>query len=128
MIEILIVMIVIGLLAAIAIPRFLNQRAKAYDSSTKADVSVLGKEVASYFVDRTGTLVLDFTTTPGRVLMSDGSWTNSVRLTSGTVAPTSGGSAALGSATAWCVALTDAAGSKKDFSYSAAGGLAAGTC
>ncbi len=73
LVEILIVMIVIRLLAAIAIPRFPNQRAKAYDSTTKADVSVPGKEVPSYFVDRSGTLVLDFATTPGRVLMSDGS-------------------------------------------------------
>ncbi len=63
LIEILTVMIVMGLFAAIAVPCFLNQRAKVYDSSTKADVSVLGKEVASFFADRNGTLVLNFAST-----------------------------------------------------------------
>src|SRR3712207_5012539 len=51
LIELLVVMIIIGILAAIAIPVFLNQRQKAQDSATKADVSSLGKEVSTYFVD-----------------------------------------------------------------------------
>src|SRR5947208_13487614 len=51
LIELLVVMIIIGILAAIAIPVFLNQRKKAQDSAAKADVSTLGKEVATYFVD-----------------------------------------------------------------------------
>jgi len=48
LIELLVVMIVIGILAAIAIPTFLSQRRKAHDTSTKADVNHLGKEVATY--------------------------------------------------------------------------------
>src|SRR5690349_16861521 len=51
LIELLVVMIIIGILAAIAIPVFLNQRKKAQDSAAKADVSTLGKEIATYFVD-----------------------------------------------------------------------------
>src|SRR5437763_10683901 len=51
LIELLVVMIIIGILAAIAIPVFLNQRKKAQDSAAKADVSTIGKEVATYFVD-----------------------------------------------------------------------------
>ena len=47
LIELLVVMIIIGILAAIAIPVFLNQRAKARDTSTKADVSTAGKEIAT---------------------------------------------------------------------------------
>ena len=43
LIELLVVMIIIGILAAIAIPVFLSQRAKARDTSTKADVSTAGK-------------------------------------------------------------------------------------
>jgi type II secretion system protein G len=53
LIELLVVMIIIGILAAIAIPIFLSQRAKAEDSAAKADVSTLGKEVATYWVDGT---------------------------------------------------------------------------
>ncbi len=46
-------MIIIGILAAIAIPVFLNQRKKAVDTAAKADVSTLGKEIATYYVDGT---------------------------------------------------------------------------
>ena len=53
LIELLVVMIIIGILAAIAIPVFLSQRAKAQDSAAKADVSTIGKEIATYFVDNT---------------------------------------------------------------------------
>jgi type IV pilus assembly protein PilA len=53
LIELLVVMIIIGILAAIAIPVFLSQRAKAQDAATKADVSTVGKELATYFVDNT---------------------------------------------------------------------------
>src|SRR6478735_5697774 len=58
LIELLVVMIIIGILAAIAIPVFLSQRAKARDTSTKADVSTLGKELATYYVDGTGVLTV----------------------------------------------------------------------
>jgi len=54
LIELLVVMIIIGILAAIAIPVFLSQRRKAVDSAAKADVSTLGKEIATYYVDGTG--------------------------------------------------------------------------
>ena len=56
LIELLVVMIIIGILAAIAIPVFLNQQKKANDTATKSDVSSLGKEVAAYYVDGSGTL------------------------------------------------------------------------
>src|SRR5438270_2880524 len=56
LIELLVVMIIIGILAAIAIPVFLNQRKKAQDTAAKADVSTIGKEIATYFVDNTGTV------------------------------------------------------------------------
>ncbi len=53
LIELLVVMIIIGILSAIAIPVFLSQRAKAQDSAAKSDVSTVGKEIATYFVDAT---------------------------------------------------------------------------
>ncbi len=58
LIELLVVMIIIGILAAIAIPAFLNQKAKAKATSAKADVSTIGKEIAAYYVDGTGSLTL----------------------------------------------------------------------
>ena len=54
LIELLVVMIIIGILAAIAIPVFLSQRKKAQDAAAKADVSTIGKEIATYYVDGTG--------------------------------------------------------------------------
>jgi type IV pilus assembly protein PilA len=56
LIELLVVMIIIGILAAIAIPVFLNQRKKAQDTAATSDVSTLGKEVATYYVDATAVL------------------------------------------------------------------------
>src|ERR1700755_852439 len=61
LIELLVVMIIIGILAAIAIPVFLNQRKKAQDSAAKADVSTIGKEIATYFVDNAGVPVVSTT-------------------------------------------------------------------
>lgn len=129
LVELLVVMIIAGILASIAIPMFLSQRAKAHDTSTKADVSQVGKEIATYFVDGTGTLSLDFVTTPGSVVIADGtSYSSTVNLTNGTARPTSGASANLGDADRWCVALTDPQGAVQEYKYSAAGGLGEGTC
>ncbi len=58
LIELLVVMIIIGILAAIAIPVFLSQREKARDTSTKADISTVGKTIATWFVEPIGTLTI----------------------------------------------------------------------
>jgi prepilin-type N-terminal cleavage/methylation domain-containing protein len=128
LIELLVVMIIIGVLAAIAIPVFLNQRAKAHDAAVKADVGSLGKEVATYFVESPGPIVLGYGT-PGEITITDGStYATYARLTLGSGPPATGASANLNDATGWCVALTDPQGSVKTFSYSAANGLAPGAC
>ena len=118
LIELLVVMIIIGILAAIAIPVFLSQRAKARDTSTRADVSTAGKEIATYYVDNTGA--------PPAVAVAGG------RITVDTVdvGAASNGTALLKqsgtNSTDWCVAFTNPEGDTQDFSYSSQAGLEAG--
>jgi prepilin-type N-terminal cleavage/methylation domain-containing protein len=128
LIELLVVMIIIGVLAAIAIPVFLNQRARAHDAATKSDVSNLGKEVATYFVDGSGPLVLTYVG-GGRLDLTDGAYTTYARLTVGSRPPAAPqDSANLNDPTGWCVALTDPQGSQKTYKYTAMNGLQPGGC
>jgi prepilin-type N-terminal cleavage/methylation domain-containing protein len=139
LIELLVVMIIIGILAAIAIPAFLSQRAKSQDSAAKADVSTLGKEIATYFVD--GTVVPGTSavaqTTAGRYTLTVAAGTSPVQeaITAQDLGKISAGvvldSQSYTSATVWCISVTNPNGDKakkKGFKYSAAGGLEEGTC
>lgn len=129
LVELLVVIIVIGILAAVAIPIFLTQRAKARDASTKSDVANLAKEIATYFVDGSTGLTLDLNVQPGRAVITDGAaYTASIDITNGTAAPTSGAWSNLDDAARWCISLTDPAGAVKNFRYSASNGLEEGTC
>ena len=53
LIELLIVVVIIGILAAIAIPKFANTKAKAYVASMKADLRNLITAQEAYFADQT---------------------------------------------------------------------------
>jgi type IV pilus assembly protein PilA len=129
LIELLVVMIIIGILAAIAIPVFLNQRKKAQDSAAKADVSTLGKEIATYYVDNTAAPTIDTTTTAGRYTLLDPSTTPATTQDLGKV---SANVTLVGThftnSTSWCVEVTNGQGDKKTFHYSAANGLAPNSC
>ena len=133
LVELLVVMIIIGILAAVAIPVFLNQRAKARDTSTKADVSTAGKEIATYYVDGTGTLsaavangTLTLTSDDSPAYTAEIALSNGTDLASGATVTSlvSGGDIE----TNWCIALTNEAGQTQDWQYSAQGGLEAGAC
>ncbi|MGN6088630.1 MAG: type II secretion system protein [Actinomycetales bacterium] len=126
LIELLVVMIIIGILAAIAIPVFLNQRAKAEDSATKSDVTTLGKEIATYYVDNTA-VPGSFVAIAGGQYTFNGSTVGRASRT--TISVAAGGTAAtFTSPTKWCVALTNSAGSTQTWHYSATNGLQSGAC
>jgi type IV pilus assembly protein PilA len=51
LIELLIVVVIIGILAAIAIPKFSNTKEKAYVAAVKSDIRNLATAEESYFAD-----------------------------------------------------------------------------
>ena len=71
LIELLIVVVIIGILAAIAIPKFANTKEKAYIASMKSDLRNLVTAEEAYFADSvkyTGTIGaggIQFSTTSG---------------------------------------------------------------
>ena len=124
LVELLVVMIIIGILAAIAIPVFLNQRMKAAETSAKADVSTIGKEIATYYVD--GSLALTVTTTGNVWSLKD---SVPVEITNGKL---SGKNTATGTATnssTFCVSVDPSLSitGAKAWHYNQ-DGLASGTC
>jgi prepilin-type N-terminal cleavage/methylation domain-containing protein len=126
LIELLVVMIIIGILAAIAIPIFLSQRKKAEDTAARADVSTLGTEVATYFVDSPIGPVITQTGGVGGDYVID---TVVVGKGSDNVLLVAGNNAAKDS-TNWCVGVSNSKGDKSvaGVSYSAASGLADVPC
>jgi type IV pilus assembly protein PilA len=130
LVELLVVMIIIGILAAIAIPVFMNQREKARDTAARSDVSTLGKEIATYYVDAQDALAAgDVTITDGQYFV-DG---NAVGLASDGITAavlTPGSTDVVEASTSWCVEVQYTGGSLEDeaVSYSAEGGLADTAC
>jgi type IV pilus assembly protein PilA len=57
LVELLVVMLIIGLLAAIAIPAFFNQRDKARDASAKESVRTAQTSMETYSTDNNGSYV-----------------------------------------------------------------------
>jgi type IV pilus assembly protein PilA len=54
LVELLVVMLILGLLAAIAIPSFFNQRDKAKDADAKASVRTAQTAIETYATDNNG--------------------------------------------------------------------------
>jgi prepilin-type N-terminal cleavage/methylation domain-containing protein len=132
LIELLVVMIIIGILAAIAIPVFLSQRAKAQDSAAKADVSTIGKEIATYWIDNT-TAPTGLAITGGRYTLSYGaSSTQDIGKASANVVlnATAGGALNTTAWTAnqWCIGVNNPNGAQRTYKYSAQNGLEPGQC
>jgi type IV pilus assembly protein PilA len=85
LIELMIVVAIIGILAAIAIPQFSAYRERSYIASMKADCNAVRTAEEAYFVDNDTYLAIASTTTPnalpGMGALSSG---NSVVVTAGT--------------------------------------------
>lgn len=69
LIELLIIIVIIGILAAIAVPKFSNSKEKAYLAAMRTDLRNLATAQESYFysnaVYTTSTASLNFTDSPG---------------------------------------------------------------
>lgn len=116
LVELLVVIIIIGILAAIAIPIFLNQRAKAVEASQKSDLRSVAKEMESYFVDASvypGVSQAGVTVTVGAAPDI-----STVTVSKGTSIST--GTAAVGS---FCLIATNTGSGKAWYFDSDAGGL-----
>ena len=130
LIELLVVMIIIGILAAIAIPVFLNQRKKANDTAATSDVSTLGKEIATYYVDATTALtaaqVARSSATPARYTVNGvdvgkaSSNITAVTFVPGTTTTIQD------AASTWCVDVPYSGGTQSRAKYSAQDGLVKG--
>ena len=119
LIELLVVMIIIGILAAIAIPTFLSQKKKAGDTSAKADVTTIGKNIASYYVDGSSALTVTGGSLAYSIKDAGAVEVDKGSLSKGnTITAKSKGT----SDQSWCVAVTNAT-SANTWSYSATGGL-----
>jgi prepilin-type N-terminal cleavage/methylation domain-containing protein len=72
LIELLIVVVIIGILAAIAIPKFQNTKGKANAAALRADLRNLASAQEAYFFEKsqftTDTMLLKMNTSPGVVL------------------------------------------------------------
>ena len=137
LIELLVVMIIIGILAAIAIPVFLSQRAKAQDSAAKADVSTIGKEIATYYVDNSAVPTVSIGTAApvlGRYVLNASGATPAVtdadlgKVSNAVVIKAATAATGTRASNAWCIGVTNPGGDKKDWKYSAQNGLEAGVC
>ena len=82
LIELLIVIIIIGILAAIAIPMFLGQRDKAKESAVKGGVHNIELGIASYAVDNGDTYPARTTSagSPWSTTVATATWTTGRRI------------------------------------------------
>ncbi len=133
LVEILVVMVIIGILAAIAIPIFLSQKQNADDAQAKADVHGAAIAEESYWADfQTYFPAATFTAaTEPAALNTEGfrmsSKTLNVTILTYPSGVTTGGSNSLSQPGGYCVQLTSGSG-KVFYSASFMGGITSTPC
>ncbi len=152
--ELLVVIVIIGILAAVAVPLYINQQARARDSAAQTDVSGIGREIqtqlvtgsptkirigmkfdgadpVNYWIAESDSVALadveDLGAVSGTVKLLKGDGTE---VTAGDKVelvphPNEGGTVNQHN---WCVNVTTDSGKEKDFRYSAQRGLEPGLC
>ena len=117
LVELLVVIIIIGILAAIAIPVYLDQQKRAKDSAVKSDLGNAKIAISSYLAsnpdDNAGDV--DAAAATGEGFVS----------TAGVTVNFPATVAADGS---WCLDANHPDGKEKDFKVTDTGGIEAGTC
>lgn len=120
LVELLVVIIIIGILAAIAVPVYLNQQAKAKDSAAKSDLGNAKIAIASALVDSPNatSVKLGSTDTPNATAPEVAfTWSSGIKNPSTTVAIQNG---------QFCIQATSAA--DKTFSVDESGGITEAAC
>lgn len=131
LVELLVVMIIIGILAAIAIPLYLSQKQKAADTQAKSDVHSAAIAEETYFADFQTYTPAPTSATPPALLAGLGfkmsSKTVDVTVYTYAQGATTNGSTSLAQPGGYCVKVTS--GSTKAFYYASfLGGITTTAC
>ena len=118
------ILVVIGILAAIAVPVFLNQREKAADAAARASVDDIATEIGLVPLDNpSGSSTVEAVGSIVTISALDGTMRTSI-LEPGV----NFGGYVIGDGNDWCVWVYAPKGLKKDFQYSTWNGLEQGNC
>jgi type IV pilus assembly protein PilA len=131
LIELLVVMIIIGILAAIAIHIYLSQKQRSYDAQAKEDMHNAEIAEESYNTDFQTYAASPTSTTPPALLGAQGfkmsSKTQDITVYNYPIGATSGGSTTTSQPGGYCIAITSGSGKVYTFA-SFSGGLGTTPC
>jgi type IV pilus assembly protein PilA len=131
LIELLVVMIIIGILAAIAIPIFLGQEQKGADAQAKEDIHNAATAEETYFTEQQNYVNVPTSPTAPALLAANGfrmsSKTIDITVWTYPTGATTGGSLTTAQGGGYCIRITS--GSNKPFYYASFnGGLTTTAC
>ncbi|MDR2252717.1 MAG: prepilin-type N-terminal cleavage/methylation domain-containing protein [Bifidobacteriaceae bacterium] len=127
LVELLIVVIIMGVLSAIAIPLFFQQRANAADAAAEADVRHLGGELSRIWIEATAATAVTVAQVGNayQITVVNGSEVETAgtpRSRNVELQPTSH----MESVKSWCVGVTNLQGKVQNYAWTGAGEMEAG--